>query len=57
MWLRYTHGAVKARSRRGRGTPVVRSRHARGAVEVHPWCGRGAVPVRCGTLTFYRAVL
>ena len=50
---------------------MVRSRYARGVVEVRSWCGqrvgavrgalrsevRGALPVRCGSLTFQRAIL
>ena len=36
---------------------MVRSRYARGTVLVRSRYARGALPVRCGSLTFQRAIL
>ena len=66
---RYARGAVEVRSWYGPGVVKVRSRYARGAVErsrytrctvevhVRSWCASGSLPVRCGLLTFQRAIL
>ena len=57
----YGRGTLVVRSWCGRGTLVVRSRYARGTVEsthvVRSRYARGALPVRCGSLTFQRAIL
>ena len=61
VWSCYGRSAVEVRSRCSRVTVVLRLRCGRGTLVVRSRCASvtltGAVPVRCGTLTFYQAVL